>query len=71
MFSKQLGVCARLCQSLVLGLYSHQFDKDNDYLLTTQKVGWRVLEALHSRSVDEVNDIWNSVADGYLTQSIK
>ena len=28
-----LSICQRYCQSLVLGLYSHQFQPDNDYVL--------------------------------------
>lgn len=67
----QLCVCARLSQSLVLGLYSHQLDKSNQYLLSTQTVGWRLLEALYERTDSEVNSIWNEVADEYLTQSYK
>lgn len=67
----QLCVCARLCQSLVLGLYFYQFDKSNQYLLTTQKAGWKLLEALYSRTDDEVSKSWNAVADEYLTQSYK
>jgi hydroxylysine kinase len=70
-FYLKLCVCARLCQSLVLGLYTHQLDKGNQYLLTTQAVGWRLLEALYERTDKEVNAMWNSVADEYLTQSYK
>lgn len=67
----QLCVCARLSQSLVLGLYTHQLDKSNQYLLSTQAIGWRLLEALYSRTSNEVNSIWNQVADEYSTQSYK
>jgi hydroxylysine kinase len=67
----QLSVCARLCQSLVLGLYTHSLDKGNQYLLTSQAGGWRLLEQLYSRTDSEVCSIWNAVADEYLTQSYK
>lgn len=67
----QLCVCARLCQSLVLGLYTHKFDSDNTYLLTTQKAGWKLLEDLYSRTDSQVIELWNSVADEYLTSSYK
>ncbi|CRL06750.1 CLUMA_CG019508, isoform A [Clunio marinus] len=67
----KLCVCLRLCQSLVLGLYTHQFDKSNNYLLTTQTIGWKLLEDLFSRTDAEVIDIWNEVSDDYLTQSYK
>jgi hypothetical protein len=62
---------ARLCQSLVLGLYSHQFDKGNEYLLTTQKAGWKLLEDLYSRSDEDVIELWNAVENEYLSQSYK
>ncbi|KAG5677973.1 hypothetical protein PVAND_007685 [Polypedilum vanderplanki] len=67
----KLCVCARLCQSLVLGLYTYSLDKGNQYLLTTQASGWRLLEALYNRTDSEVCSIWNAVADEYLTQSYK
>jgi hydroxylysine kinase len=67
----QLCVCARLCQSLVLGLYTHQFDKGNEYLLTTQKAGWKLLEDLYSRSDEDVINLWNAVENEYLSQSHK
>ena len=38
-----LSICGRYCQSLVLGLYSHQFQPDNDYILCTQH-GWPQLQ---------------------------
>ena len=69
--SYQLCCCARLCQSLVLGLYSHLTDSDNDYLLTTQKAGWKLLETLYTKTDNEVINIWNSVSDEYLSQSLK
>ncbi|CAB3366435.1 Hypothetical predicted protein [Cloeon dipterum] len=39
-------ICARLCQSLVMGLYSHAQDPTNTYVLQTAKSGsgWTVLE---------------------------
>jgi len=55
----------------VLGLYTYELDKGNEYLLTTQKAGWRLLEELYSRTDNEVCEMWNAVADEYLTQSYK
>lgn len=42
----QICICARLCQSLVLGLYSHAQDPSNTYVLQTAKSGsgWKILE---------------------------
>lgn len=55
----KICVCARLCQSLVLGLYSHKNDPNNDYLLSTQKAGWKILKELWFKSDEEVSRIWN------------
>lgn len=52
------GVCARISQSLVYGAYSHLMDPQNDYILTTQKNGWKVLRELWGMSDDKVNKIW-------------
>lgn len=37
----------------------------------SQKLGWKLLDELHSRSDDDVVKLWNEVADEYLTQSCK
>lgn len=39
-------VCARICQSLVLGKQSSLRDLSNIYVLSTQKIGWRALEEI-------------------------
>ncbi|XP_060878487.1 hydroxylysine kinase [Metopolophium dirhodum] len=39
-------ICARICQSLVLGKKSSLRDLSNSYILSTQKNGWRALEEL-------------------------
>ncbi|XP_051175073.1 hydroxylysine kinase [Leptopilina boulardi] len=55
----KICVCARLCQSLVLGLYSHKNDPNNEYVLTTQKSGWKLLNQLWFMSDDTISRIWN------------
>lgn len=54
----KICVCARLCQSLVLGLYSYKNDPKNEYILSTQKSGWKLLNQLWSMSDDETSQIW-------------
>lgn len=54
----KLCVCARLCQSLVLGAYSHRNDPNNDYLLGTQKPGWKLFEKLWPIDDHEIENIW-------------
>ncbi|XP_017889035.1 hydroxylysine kinase [Ceratina calcarata] len=51
-------VCARLCQSLVMGAYSHLYDPQNDYLLSTQKSGWTLLKKLWPLSQDAILRNW-------------
>lgn len=54
----KICVCARLCQSLVLGLYSSRNDPKNEYILTTQKSGWKLLKKIWSMSDEQVSQIW-------------
>ncbi|XP_022920776.2 hydroxylysine kinase [Onthophagus taurus] len=61
----KLCIEARLCQSLVLGAYSSLQDPDNDYILTTAKPGWNLLEKLTSMTNDEVLEIWIETATKY------
>ena len=70
---KVLKLCtaARLCQSLVMGQYSHTLDPTNEYLLTTQKSGWALLEAIWKQPTDELEQLWTEIADNYLKQSYK
>ncbi|XP_020298159.1 hydroxylysine kinase [Pseudomyrmex gracilis] len=54
----KISVCARMCQSLVMGAYSHLHDPENNYLLSTQKTGWMLLKRLWPMSQDEVMKAW-------------
>lgn len=67
----KLCVAARLCQSLVMGAYSHAQDPGNAYLLSTQAAGWLVLEKLWSEPELLVRELWQATGDRYLTQSTK
>ncbi|XP_001356896.2 hydroxylysine kinase [Drosophila pseudoobscura] len=64
-------VAARLVQSLVLGLYTHSLHPTNDYLLSTQHEGWKLLEKLWKDSFDSVDELWSTTGHQYLTQSNK
>jgi len=70
---KVLKVCvaARLCQSLVLGAYSHSLDPENSYLLLTQEAGWDLLRRLWAEPDKNLEELWTKTADNYLTQSTK
>ncbi|XP_031832464.1 hydroxylysine kinase isoform X1 [Nomia melanderi] len=54
----KVTVCARICQSLVMGAYSYLNDPQNDYLLVTQKSGWVLLKNLWPISQEEVLQRW-------------
>ncbi|KAG8247502.1 hypothetical protein J6590_059239 [Homalodisca vitripennis] len=56
----RVAVCARLCQSLVLGLYTHTQDPDNKYVLSTQTAGWSLLERLWSFDAQQLEEMWFS-----------
>lgn len=66
----KVSVCARLCQSLVLGLYSYKNDPGNEYTLTTQKSGWKLLKKLWLISDEDVASIWDikSIDNGVFGQ---
>ncbi|XP_033341414.2 hydroxylysine kinase [Megalopta genalis] len=54
----KVTVCARICQSLVMGAYSYLHDPQNDYLLITQKSGWALLKNLWPVGQEEVLRRW-------------
>ncbi|XP_053680769.1 hydroxylysine kinase [Anopheles nili] len=65
----KVAIAARLCQSLVLGLYTATVDATNQYILSTQTRGWNVLEALWQESEKDLLERWNTIAEEYLTRS--
>lgn len=66
-FTLQLCVAARLCQSLVLGVYSATMDPSNEYILSSQKNGWCLLEDIWSH--EDVDKLWAETEDDYLKRS--
>ncbi|XP_014468097.1 PREDICTED: hydroxylysine kinase [Dinoponera quadriceps] len=54
----KVSVCARMCQSLVMGAYSHLHDPQNQYLLSTQKIGWTLLKRLWPMRPSDVTQAW-------------
>lgn len=64
-------MAARLCQSLVMGAYTHAQDPENDYVLYTQKTGWDMLETIWAQPPDALEELWSTTADNYLKQSYK
>ncbi|TMW54879.1 hypothetical protein DOY81_000112 [Sarcophaga bullata] len=63
-------VAARLAQSLVLGSYTHSLDPSNEYVLVTQEQGWKLIEELWRHQFEQIDEIWKTSADKYLTQSL-
>ncbi|XP_011138439.1 hydroxylysine kinase [Harpegnathos saltator] len=54
----KVSVCARMCQSLVMGAYAHLHDPQNQYLLSTQKTGWTLLKRLWPMHQNDVMQAW-------------
>lgn len=68
-FSFKLCVAARLCQSLVLGVYSSTMDPSNEYILSSQKNGWCLLEDIWNH--EDIDKLWAETEDDYLKRSEK
>ncbi|XP_050301215.1 hydroxylysine kinase [Anthonomus grandis grandis] len=59
-------IMARLCQSLVLGAYGSLTDPNNEYLLTTSKKGWDILDKLRNIDNDDILvNCWLDAAKKY------
>lgn len=67
----RVAIAARLCQSLVLGLYTSTVDESNQYILSSQTRGWSLLEALWTEKDKDILERWDRVAEQYLTRSTK
>ncbi|XP_069139819.1 hydroxylysine kinase-like [Argopecten irradians] len=59
----QTSVCARLCQSLVMGAYANYQDPSNLYVLTTAEKGWPLLHKLWSTPKEVLKDRWQCLID--------
>ena len=51
-------VLGRCCQSVLLGEVSYKAEPWNDYLLTTPKKCWKLIELLLSMNKEDVDKIW-------------
>ena len=53
-------VVSRIVQSLIIGNYTYTLDSENQYLLYTSTMGFRVLETFlnYRNTVQEIYDIW-------------
>ncbi|OWF56601.1 hydroxylysine kinase-like [Mizuhopecten yessoensis] len=65
----QISVCARLCQSLVLGAYANYQDPSNSYVLTTAAKGWPLLHKLWNTPKQVLKDRWQHIMDQYKNPS--
>jgi len=52
-----------MSQSLVLGLYSYQLEPGNDYVLHSQKMGWKILEQLESIEHEDLIKKWKCIIE--------
>lgn len=58
-------ICARLCQSLVMGAYSFKQDPTNKYLLTTAVNGWELLKKLWEIPEEHLHRQWTAIMETY------
>ncbi|XP_060063945.1 hydroxylysine kinase-like [Ylistrum balloti] len=61
----QISVCARLCQSLVMGAYSNYQDPSNLYVLTTAEKGWPLIHKLWNTPKHVLKDRWQHLINRY------
>ncbi|KAJ9595928.1 hypothetical protein L9F63_012901, partial [Diploptera punctata] len=61
----KICICARMCQSLVMGAYSYLQEPGNTYLLSTAEKGWTVLNLLWEANEGELIDKWKKVISSY------
>ena len=55
----QYCVAARLAMSLVMGTYTFAMDPSNSYVMTTQNLGWKILELFWNYGKDQLRELWN------------
>lgn len=48
-------------------MYSSTMDPDNEYILTSQKNGWALLEEIWGH--EDIEKLWSDTADDYLKRS--
>lgn len=65
--SFQICICARLCQSLVMGAYTSYQDPSNTYVLTTAEVGWSMLFKIWNTPETSLLNSWNKIIENYKT----
>jgi len=58
-------ICARLCQSLVMGAYSFHLDPTNTYVLTTAENGWPLLLRFWKTPKEELERRWDEIIKSY------
>lgn len=65
----QLCICARLCQSVVMGAHTYLQHPENPYLLTTTGPGWELLSKLWTEPEEETLNTWKSIATQYFPET--
>eukprot|EP00057_Strongylocentrotus_purpuratus_P026101 XP_011680575.1 PREDICTED: hydroxylysine kinase isoform X1 [Strongylocentrotus purpuratus] len=58
-------VAGRFAQSLVIGLHTHSLQLQNDYILSSQRVGWQVIFDFWERDVHDVYARWRELIQHY------
>ncbi|KAL3287504.1 hypothetical protein HHI36_001974 [Cryptolaemus montrouzieri] len=59
-------ICARMCQSLVLGAFTFSRDPSNTYVLRTAEAGWTLLEKLWSIPDEVIINRWLEICNSFV-----
>ncbi|XP_045475482.1 hydroxylysine kinase [Harmonia axyridis] len=65
----KICVCARFCQSLVMGAFTITRDPENTYVIRTAKAGWTILEELWNIPNEEILGRWLKIGENFESAS--
>ncbi|XP_002735740.1 hydroxylysine kinase-like [Saccoglossus kowalevskii] len=63
-------VAARLCQLMIIGMYTYTQNPNNKYILLTSQLAWRALELLHRTSKEKVDKMWSQLELSKATKAL-
>lgn len=63
--SLKMCIACRLCQSLVMGAYSHRLDPSNSYLIVSARTGWDRLKQVWNTKDEDLLKMWKNIQNMY------
>ncbi|XP_044745365.1 hydroxylysine kinase [Coccinella septempunctata] len=61
----KICICARFCQSLVMGAFTISRDPNNTYVMRTSIAGWSILEELWNLPDHEILERWMKIGENF------